>query len=84
MAREMLDRWAANHEERRTIQRFLDWCQEEHQVELCEWPAGANWPSAYPGGMQKLLDLYHEIDQQQLDKERRELLDEVRAQSTKS
>jgi len=77
----MLRRWSANFEERRTILRFLDWCSDEHKVELAEWLDGHNWPSRYPGGAQKLLDLYHEIDQQQLDRERRALLDAARAQS---
>jgi hypothetical protein len=78
-SRLMLDRWSAAHEERQTILRFLEWAEAEHRIELAEWTDGANWPSPYPGGAQRLLDMYHEIDQQQLDRERRALLDEHRA-----
>jgi hypothetical protein len=78
----MLRSWSANLEERRTIERFLDWCEERRpSVEMCEWTEHANWPSPVPGGRGALLDAYHEIDQQQLDRERRALLDAARAQS---
>ncbi len=79
----MLRLWAACFEERRTILRFLDWCADEIKVELCEWHPGSNWPSPFPGGAQKLLDLYHEIDQQQLDRERVALLDSCRAETAR-
>lgn len=75
----MLRRWSENHAERQTILNFLEWAMAEHRVELAQWEDGADWPLPYPGGAQKLLDLYHEIDQQQLDRERRGLLDAFRS-----
>lgn len=74
--REMLDRWAANIDERRTIEAFLDWC-EEQRIELAQW-GDRRWPEPLTS-RSALLDRYHEIDQQQLDKERRALLAEATA-----
>jgi len=69
--REMLRRWAACREERMAIIAFLNWCGEHRPPWLIT--TGATWPRA--ANAEHLLDAYHEIDQAQLERERRALLE---------
>lgn len=64
-SRAMLDKWAAKLNERRAIADFHEW--------LLAW----NYHDYRVADLriETLLDLYHEIDQAQLDKERRALLE---------
>ena len=63
MGREMLERWAARLDDRRTITEFWEWLN------------GDNWPDEVDLDIEKALDQFHGIDRAQLDRERRELLD---------
>lgn len=71
-----LDKWAAALPNRRVIEDFLKWCSAK-RIELCQWREDSNYPRPCSADA-RLLDEYHEIDQQRLDKERRELLEEHR------
>jgi len=70
-----LDRWAENLPDRRIVECFLEWCSER-RIELCVWNDDARWPRPVLGGANVLLDQYHEIDRQQLERERRVLQEE--------
>lgn len=65
--RKMLDQWAANIDDRRTIEEFLDWLDDKYpELERVDMHRD------------KLLDEFHSIDRKQLDKERRALLEQQR------
>lgn len=64
--REMLDRWGANLHNRGTITEFWVWLLEKK----------ATTP-IYDINIEKELDEYHEINQKQLDQERKALLAEI-------
>ena len=63
MRREMLNKWAATQDDRRTI------------IEFWEWLNGDEWPDDVDLDIERALDKFHGIDRAQLDRERRELLD---------
>lgn len=71
-----LDKWAAALPDRRVIEDFLQWCSAK-RIELCQWYEDSRYPWPCSADA-RLLDEYHEIDQQRLDKEQRELLEEHR------
>lgn len=64
--REMLDRWAATFEDRRVILNFWEWLQSHHK-----------FTDLNDVHIQQALDEYHEINQRQLDNERRALLESM-------
>lgn len=66
--RRMLNKWAAQIDERRTILAFLDWWYSQKS-------------QAFPNGLwepESFLDEYHGIDQAALERERRALLETMR------
>lgn len=67
----MVDRWGAFLSERQQIQNFWEWLLEKY---------GSNGArvSLYDIHMERELDEYHEIDQRQLDNERRQLIEHMR------
>lgn len=71
----MCDKWAANLEERRIIEEFWEWLVENkaHNPEL--WRHGVPIVEIH---IDKAMDEYHGIDQRELDKERRAILEEQR------
>lgn len=66
--RQMLNRWAATVDERRIVEDFIDWADAKYGAELHSYKTGESLM------LGKLLDAYHEIDQKQLEAERRALL----------
>ena len=78
----MLEKWDGVFEEYRTILTFLEWCQQTREYQLGEW-AGIESPwldHLIPIARSNLevLSEYFDIDQTQLERERRELLDNIR------
>ena len=64
--RKMLDKWAAKLDERRAIMEFWDWFLDDQS---------GNLEDIGFRDIEKTLDKYHGIDQRQLEKERRDLLE---------
>ena len=65
MGREMLERWADNLGERNAIADFWGWVSERLDADV--------WFSDIDVDAE--LDAYHKIDQAQLERERRQLLE---------
>jgi hypothetical protein len=73
MSREMLDRWNNKLPERKAIMEFWDWLVEEINSEGDD-DDHTEFNDIDP---EEYLDQYHGIDRAQLEKERRELLEET-------
>ena len=76
VGRDELDKWAASMDDRRTIEDFLDWL-EEQRIEPCVWTEDAKWPRPLTEGRAGLLNRYFQIDAKRLDDQRRGLLAEA-------
>lgn len=66
----MLEKWAEKLEERDLLDYFLDWLV-----------AHGHQPPWFHSGREAALDAFFEIDRLQLDRERRELLAQVRGEA---
>lgn len=73
-----LEKWSDNIEERRIIADFLEWVDGNRYV-VAEW-YGQEWPKLQPisHSHHALLDEFYEVDNVQLEKERRALIEEAR------
>ena len=81
MSESMLQKWSEHFEEWRTICDFFEWLNHKG-IFLAKFIEidGERWHYARPIS-KKILDLFcesYEIDQNQLERERRELLENVR------
>lgn len=77
-----LKRYSDTVEDRQTIDEFLDWCNER-EISLGSYvkpfkDSDTERMAPIPKNQQELLDEYFDIDPAQLDKERRELLEQAR------
>lgn len=80
-----LEKNSKTFEQRRTIGEFLDWLNEK-EILLSTYIKFKNYAerlAPIPKNRQELLDEYFDIDPVQLDKERRELLEQARVEDLK-
>lgn len=80
-----LEKHSQTVEQRKTIEVFLDWLNEK-EISLGSYvkpfkDSDTERMAPIPKNRQELLDEYFGIDPVQLDKERRELLEQARKQS---
>jgi hypothetical protein len=69
---------AAVKDKSQTCGEFLDWL-EEQGIFLCTHQAGHNWPTHYNENRTEMLARFFEIDLKELEREKVNLLDEIRA-----
>lgn len=68
-----LDKWAEALPDRRKVEDFLDWLDEQ-RMEVAVWADGDRWPRPVTESRDSLLNRYFEIDAKRLDDQRRALL----------
>jgi len=78
MSESMLDRHSRTFEDQVLIERFLDWAQGEFGYQLAGWATHVDYLEPALENNSFLIAEFFDIDQVQLDKERVELLDELR------
>lgn len=81
---EMLEKHAKTHSERIKIKEFLEWLSEKG-ILLCNVPnpdyVTVHWHPVSQS-IDQILDEYFKINQERLEKERRELLNECRKKNS--
>jgi len=74
--RNQLEHWRSVHGKYIAVMEFLFWIESEYGIRLDYDGVSPEKPA--PLELSKLLDEFFEVDQARLDRERRELLDEIR------
>lgn len=76
MGQSEVDKWAENIEERRVIADFLEWMNANHYV-VAEFVGQFHSMRPTKHTHHALLDEFYRVDNVQLEKERRAILEEV-------
>jgi len=79
MSKSELDKWGDVHESIVVFEEFLDWLQVEKHIWLCNQEQDVEWPwlphyYPLPDKVRDYWMEFNDIDSQQLEKERRDLL----------